>query len=218
LIDCILLWLIVKMNTKKALIIFTRNPELGKCKTRLAKTVGNESALAIYKFLLDHTVSITKNLSVDKFVYYSNEITENDIWDSTIYNKQVQTGNDLGEKMNNAFSEVFQKGYTHAIVIGSDMYDLSQTDLETAFQAFNENNYVIGPAEDGGYYLIGMKTATPQLFKNKNWGTGTVLADTLKDLEKLNYNLLDERNDVDYYEDIKDIEAFKPMLTSIKYK
>jgi glycosyltransferase A (GT-A) superfamily protein (DUF2064 family) len=119
-------------NTKSEnlLLIFTRNPELGKCKTRLAKTVGDESALKIYKFLLDHTVSITKQLDVDKAVYYSVKVRENDIWDETIYTKYQQEGEDLGIRMQHAFEQGFKDGYKNIIIIGSDMYDMSQEDLE----------------------------------------------------------------------------------------
>ena len=92
------------MKNNNLLIIFTRNPELGKCKTRLAATIGNFAALEVYKLLLGHTVSITKNLGLDKEVYYSNKPIENDIWNSTIYHKKQQQGEDLGERMLHALS------------------------------------------------------------------------------------------------------------------
>lgn len=199
-------------TSKKALLIFTRNPELGKVKTRLAKSVGDESALEIYKFLLKHTVEITKNLNVDKFVFYSENIHREDIWDSDIFRKKLQSGNDLGEKMANAFSEIFEMGYEKAIIIGSDMFDLDKKDLETAFEALQTNQYVIGPATDGGYYLLGMKEENTAIFKNKDWGTNSVLKATLADLKDEKYILLEERNDVDYYEDIKEVDAFKQFL------
>lgn len=189
-------------TSKKALIIFTRNPELGKVKTRLAKTVGDESALNIYKFLLQHTVEITKDLHVDKYVFYSEEIHKNDAWDSDIFRKRLQSGNDLGEKMHNAFVEVFNMGYEMAIVIGCDMFEMERMDLETAFEALQTNSFVIGPAQDGGYYLLGMKESKEKVFLKKEWGTSTVLEQTLKDLEGENLLLLEERNDIDYYEDI----------------
>jgi hypothetical protein len=97
-------------------------------------------------------------------------------------------------------------------VIGSDMYDLSQDDLEQAFKELEKNDFVVGPAEDGGYYLLGMKKYKPQLFEDKTWGTDTVLKDTLADLKKEKVALLETRNDVDYYEDIKNIKAFGPFL------
>ncbi len=201
------------MKQKNVLMIFTRNPELGKCKTRLAATVGDQAALDIYKFLLQHTVRITKELDVTIEVHYSVKVREHDLWDPKIYTKKQQSGDDLGQRMENAFAAGFANGYQHIIIIGSDMYDLSQKDIEDAFHALASHDYVIGPAEDGGYYLFGMKSLNSQVFKNKVWGTETVLEDTLKDLQKQNIKLLEERNDVDYYEDIKDIAAFQQFLS-----
>ncbi len=202
--------------SKKALIVFTRNPELGKCKTRLAATIGDQSALDVYRFLLDHTVKITAPLRADVYVYYSEKIKEIDIWDTTVFRKKQQQGHDLGAKMQNAFTEVFKMGYQKAIIIGSDMYDITTQDLEAAFSTLEDNNFVIGPAQDGGYYLLGMKHLKPPLFKNKKWGTNTVLGDTLKDLELENMAILAEKNDVDYYEDIKDIAVFKKFFPHLK--
>jgi len=202
--------------SKNLLLIFTRNPELGKGKRRLAATVGDQAALDIYQFLLDHTVKITKNLYAEKEVYYSEEIWEHDIWDNSKYGKKLQQGSDLGGRMANAFLAGFENGFEKIIIIGSDMYDLSQEDLENAFKELQKNDFVVGPAEDGGYYLLGMKTYTPPLFKDKNWGTETVLTDTLKNLENEKTAILDSRNDVDYYEDIKDIDAFAPFLKHIE--
>ncbi len=204
---------ILKLKEKNLLMIFTRNPELGKCKTRLAATIGDQAALEIYKFLLEHTASITQDLNVTKEVHYSIKIRKNDLWDGSIYSKKQQIGEDLGLRMEYAFKQGFSEGYQKIIIIGSDMYDLSKKDLEEAFDALNNYDYVIGPAEDGGYYLFGMKSLNSQVFKNKTWGTETVLQDTLKDLEKQNVKLLEERNDVDYYEDIKDIAAFQKFLS-----
>ena len=194
------------------LLIFTRNPELGKCKTRLAAKIGDDAALEVYKFLLKRTVAFTRSLDCGKFVYYSEDIWENDIWDNQLYQKKLQQGDDLGKRMENAFKDGFDSGFKKIIIIGSDMYDLSQTDLEVAFSTLDTHDYVIGPAEDGGYYLLGMKVENPKLFQDKEWGTASVLSDSLKDLAKENLFLLPEKNDVDHYEDIKDIEAFRPFL------
>ncbi|WP_347373147.1 TIGR04282 family arsenosugar biosynthesis glycosyltransferase [Aequorivita sp. Q41] len=203
-----------QLTSKKALIIFTRNPELGKVKTRLAKTVGDESALKIYKFLLNHTVEITKKINVDKFVFYSETINQNDIWDTDIFKKKLQTGKDLGDRMNNAFLELFKIGYEKVIIIGSDMFDLDKKDLDSAFAALYTKQFVIGPATDGGYYLLGMNELNPAIFQDKNWGTSSVLGKTLENLKDEKYLLLEERNDVDYYEDIKNVEAFQQFLPS----
>lgn len=201
---------------KHLLLILTRNPELGKCKTRLAAAVGDQAALDIYKFLLQHTVNITQDLPLEKWVFYSEEIWWDDLWDNTIFGKHQQVGSDLGERMQQAFKKGFEAGFEKIIIIGSDMYHLSQTDLEDAFDRLEKHDYVIGPAEDGGYYLLGMKTETPKLFSNKAWGTDSVLSDTLNDLKLENVAQLAERNDVDYYEDIKNIAAFAPFLKHMK--
>ncbi|WP_034885980.1 TIGR04282 family arsenosugar biosynthesis glycosyltransferase [Gillisia sp. JM1] len=197
------------MNPKNLLLIFTRNPELGKVKTRLAKDVGDQTALNIYKFLLHHTVSITKDLPITKEVYYSEQIHENDIWDTSIYNKKQQAGQGLGERMEHAFETGFKNGYSNIIIIGSDMYDITSEEINQAFEKLNDHDFVIGPAEDGGYYLLGMSKLKPALFANKEWGTNTVLNDTLQDLDKENKVLLEAKNDVDYFSDIEEHKAFQ---------
>ena len=198
--------------SKNLLLIFTRNPELGKVKTRLAKTIGNESALNIYKFLLNHTKEVTQDLNCDKAVYYSVKVRNNDIWDASNYQKHQQNGDDLGIRMKNAFQEAFDKSYEKVLIIGSDLYDLNPNHINEAFEKLNSNDVVIGPAEDGGYYLLGMKELHSEVFKNKDWGTSTVRQDTLNDLQNVSVHLLETLNDVDVFDDIKDNPAFEQFL------
>lgn len=202
----------MEQQTKNALLIFTRNPELGKVKTRLAKTVGDQSALDIYKFLLKHTKKVTEPLAADKQVHYSNSIGENDIWDNSNYQKHLQRGNDLGERMTRAFQDAFNQGYSKVIIIGSDLYDLSTEDLSQAFSYLEDHEVVIGPATDGGYYLLGLTNMMPEVFKNKAWGTETVFNDTLANVQSKKYLLLNPKNDVDVYDDIKDIDIFNQFI------
>ena len=194
------------------LLIFTRNPELGKCKTRLAASVGDETALAIYIFLLEHTVSVTKDLKVSKEVHYSEAIREEDLWDPVVYQKKMQWGSDLGERMANAFRAGFKAGYKKIAIIGSDLYDLSTENLVDAFKMLQANDIVLGPASDGGYYLLGMTHFIPDIFKNKDWGTSRVLEDTLADLKNKNVYLLETKNDVDVLEDIVNVPVFQHFL------
>ncbi|MDC0870292.1 TIGR04282 family arsenosugar biosynthesis glycosyltransferase [Flavobacteriaceae bacterium] len=200
------------MSHRNLLIIFTRNPVLGKVKTRLAKTVGDKTALDIYHFLLQKTKEVTNKISCDKKVYYSEKIIEDDLWDQSIYQKREQYGNDLGEKMKNAFNDSFKNNYEKIIVIGSDLFDLEPSHINEAFKKLNHNNVVIGPALDGGYYLIGLKKLHPKIFQNKNWGTSSVRKETLKNLEKVDVHLLPMLNDVDVIEDIKNHSAFTKFL------
>jgi rSAM/selenodomain-associated transferase 1 len=202
----------LKLPNDYLLLIFTRNPELGKCKTRLAATTGDETALEIYKFLLRHTVAITYKLEVHKRVYYADAIWDSDYWDASTYEKMLQAGSNLGERMRNAFDRGFKDGYSAIVVIGCDLLDFTQNDLEEAFTKLEVADYVIGPAYDGGYYLLGMHSPTPHLFADKSWGTQTVLGDTLSDLTGRDVALLPVRNDIDTWEDIKDDTEFNQFI------
>lgn len=202
----------MKLVSKNLIIIFTRNPELGKVKTRLAKTIGNESALNIYKFLLNHTEITIRGINCDKAVYYSIKVRNNDIWDKTVYQKHQQRGNDLGERMHNAFREAFSKGYKKVVIVGSDLYDLEAKDINYAFEQLSKCDVVIGPAVDGGYYLLGMKIMHSQIFQNKDWGTSTVFQSTINNLQNKRVFLLDELNDIDTYDDMKDNSILKKLI------
>lgn len=201
-----------KSNSENLLLIFTRNPELGKAKTRLAKIVGDKTALEIYKFLLDKTKEVTSKVTSDKAVYYSVKIRENDIWDANSYQKHQQVGEDLGIRMLNAFKNSFDAGYKKVMIIGSDLYDITSENIENAFDQLNSNDVVLGPAEDGGYYLLGMNALQENIFKNKDWGTASVRKDTLADLQDKAVFLLPTLNDVDVFEDIEHHPAFAQFL------
>lgn len=201
-----------KQNTQKALIIFTRNPELGKVKTRLATTIGDAAALEVYHKLLEHTVNITQTLKVDKFVFYSEQIQENDHWDTTIYSKELQKGTNLGERMYHAFELLFKKGYRQIVIVGSDIFELTTKNIQEAFTGLDTANFVVGPALDGGYYLLGMNTLNKSLFEHKKWGTSTVLKTTLKNLANEKVALLATKNDIDTYDDLKKSGEFNQFL------
>jgi hypothetical protein len=186
-----------------ALIIFTRNPELGKVKTRLAKTIGNKKALEVYQDLLSHTMKVTTTIDCDKFVFYDSSIKINDIWPTNLFEKKIQFGADLGAKMQNAFQELFNLGYKNCVIVGSDLFDLQANHFNEAFHILESNDAIIGPAEDGGYYLLGLKKIIPAIFSNKNWGTETVLAATLIDLLAFSVAFLEVLNDIDTFEDLE---------------
>ncbi len=189
--------------SKNLLLTFTRNPEIGKVKTRLAKSIGDAAALNIYEFLLNHTKEVIEKGAFDIAVYYSEKIKENDIWTGPKFTKYIQNGNDLGERMLKAFEEGFENSYTKIVIVGSDLYDLELSHINEAFDSLDKTEVVIGPAEDGGYYLLGLKRMIPRIFRNKKWGTETVSKDTLKDLQDLSVHLLPTLNDIDVFEDIQ---------------
>ena len=185
------------------IMVFVRNPELGRVKTRLAKSVGDQAALETYKTLSKHTFKIISEIDSDKLIFYSDKIQDNDIWTATNCKKQIQTKGDLGQKMLAAFQYGFSLGYQKILIIGSDLYSLRPKHIESAFEQLENYDVVIGPALDGGYYLLGLNFMIPKIFKQKQWSTSSVLKETLSDLKEFNVNLLEPLNDIDTYEDLK---------------
>lgn len=188
----------------RALIIFVRNPEKGKVKTRLAATLGADHALEIYRELLAHTAAITSALTgVSKYIFYAGSIAEHNTWNNDLYLKMPQADGDLGEKMEAAFKEVFSRGHTEVAIIGSDCPGLTTEALLLAFKSLGTSDVVIGPANDGGYYLLGMKAHFKEFFQQKQWSTPGVYEATLGDARrlKLSYHSLPELIDIDTEED-----------------
>ncbi|MEQ8417228.1 MAG: TIGR04282 family arsenosugar biosynthesis glycosyltransferase [Imperialibacter sp.] len=190
--------------TKEALIIFVKNAELGKVKTRLAKDIGDEKALDVYLELLQHTKDITADLSQDKYVFYSSFIPEDDIFSNSGYILKQQNGDDLGERMSNAFEEVLGLGYERAAIIGSDCLELETLYIEKAFECLAFRDFIIGPARDGGYYLLGMKTFDSGIFKGIEWSTSSVYKKTTDYIESQNkdFHKLPPLSDVDTIDDL----------------
>jgi len=195
------------------LLIFTRNPELGKVKSRLAQGVGQENALEIYKKLLQHTHDVVIQINCVRRIGYSVAIRSNDLWEDSLFKKFQQQGDDLGQRMEQAYRDAFNQGHEKVIIIGSDLYDLRPHHITQAFEALKNNDIVIGPAQDGGYYLLGMKKILPAIFKNKKWGTETVLQETLTHLQEHKVRTLETLNDIDYANDLKPYPAFAHYLT-----
>jgi rSAM/selenodomain-associated transferase 1 len=186
------------------LIIFIKNPIRGKVKTRLAADIGAEKALDVYLQLVELTRKAALGVNCTRNVFYS-ESMDNDSWDEDRFNKFVQQGESLGERMKNAFDQVFALGAQKAVIIGSDCPELSSEIVADAFQVLDSKDVCIGPALDGGYYLIGMKRPLPFIFENKTWSTDSVLGATTQDLDsnKLNYGFLKPLSDLDTIDDLK---------------
>ncbi len=186
-----------------ALLLFIRNPEPGKVKTRLAAGVGHEKALEVYRFLLEHTRQTAEAVTARRLLFYSETMAENDGWDPLIFEKHLQTGHDLGERMFNAFETAFEAGATHVVIVGSDCPELTSAHLDEAFQLLDAHDAVLGPSADGGYYLLGLKKNAPELFENMTWSVDTVFGETVKRLKNTGKSvaLLPVLNDIDTEED-----------------
>jgi rSAM/selenodomain-associated transferase 1 len=179
---------------------------MGAVKTRLAATMGNERAFDIYNRLSLHTKEITRSISADKIVCYSEHIETVDLWPIASYRKGLQEGFDLGERMMNAFASGFKKRYDAICVIGTDCFELTATLIEEAFDALKSHDAVIGPARDGGYYLLGMRQLHSEIFAGKQWSTDSVFQETIRDFETLGltYVKLKTLRDVDVEGDLPD--------------
>ena len=187
----------------KQLIIFVKNKIPGKVKTRLAAGIGQEKAMEVYDKLLVHTHETTRCLDCDKTVCFSEEIETDSLWADGNFQLAQQQGQDLGERMLRAFDSQFAKGAERVCIIGSDTFEIKAEIIQAAFKALQDHDVVVGPASDGGYYLLGMKELQPELFQHKNWSTESVLNQTLADIRQLHlsYAFLPELNDIDQKED-----------------
>ncbi|SHG26185.1 hypothetical protein SAMN05443144_1236 [Fodinibius roseus] len=186
------------------LLIFIKNPERGKVKTRLAETAGDDTALEVYQKLLRITQSVTDQMNIHREVWYSRFIEQNDIWSGGQYKKKRQRGKDLGGRMKLAFREAFARGSGRVVIIGSDCPGLRPPILRQAFRLLRDHKVVVGPARDGGYYLLGMKEFYPALFDRKKWSTSAVCEQTIQQLDemKVSYRILPELNDIDTQQDL----------------
>ncbi|WP_299120115.1 TIGR04282 family arsenosugar biosynthesis glycosyltransferase [uncultured Winogradskyella sp.] len=187
--------------TDALVIVFVKNIKLGTVKTRLAKTIGDFGAFEVYSELVKITEKATERLDFDKRIYFSNSVVDTK-WQNDF--KTVQNGVDLGERMLNAFKDGFEAGYKKIVLIGSDLPDINSNHITKGIEALDENDVVFGPAEDGGYYLVGLSKMEASIFINKPWSQSNLLDETLQELQKrqVSVSTLEPLNDIDTYEDL----------------
>lgn len=171
---------------KSAIIIFIKNPDPGRVKKRLALSLGDDKALGVYKQMLDHTRHITKALSTDRFLYYDRAVDKNDTWPNDLYIKKRQSGPDIATRIIHALKNVFNLGYEHIVIIGSDCLELDERIIRLAFRQLEHFDTVLGPTRDGGFYLLGINQLYPELFKATGWGTAQLTPEVLKIIHRLN--------------------------------
>ncbi|EOQ87297.1 transferase 1, rSAM/selenodomain-associated [Leptospira yanagawae serovar Saopaulo str. Sao Paulo = ATCC 700523] len=185
--------------SEKKLIIFAKQPKLGQVKTRLAHAIGDTKALDVYEELLQITESVTSNLDADKIVYWDQIPELPNPYFTFGFRHFTQTSGDLGSKMANAFQNEFQESNGKVLIIGTDCPYLNPSIFSDAYKALDHSDFVIGPAIDGGYYLLGMKEYLPFVFRGIPWSTESVLKLTLEAIKKnhFRYSLLKELDDID---------------------
>jgi rSAM/selenodomain-associated transferase 1 len=194
------------MSKSIALVLFVKNARRGHVKTRLASFLGDEMALKIYLALCERVRDVCLHFPGTCYVYYSEFVPEEeDMWSDSFFIKKTQsTSPDLGERMKSAITELCPS-YESVLLLGTDIPHLTIDILKDASQALNENELVIGPSLDGGYYLIGMKETHEFLFDDMIWSVDTVLDESIQRAikNKLYYHLLKPLPDIDTFEDWK---------------
>jgi hypothetical protein len=199
------------MNEHTIVMVFLKAPVLDTVKTRLAAALGSSAALDLFRcFILDTVESLTRIRLHVRICYTPAREKDAVAALLPLQNDLVpQEGKDLGERMENAFRRAFSEGFTRAVLLGSDIPDLPRGIVEDACTSLSTAAVVLGPATDGGYYLIGSTCSgfCPDLFRGVPWSTPDVLAVTLEKANAagLKVHLLPQWNDVDSVEDLKEL-------------
>lgn len=196
----------------RCLLFFVKKPERGKVKSRLAAVIGGDSAVRLYKNLVAQMLSTLREGTFPLYICFFPKNAQKPIknWLGREYCYLPQNGTDLGERMRNGFMEAFEMGFKRVVLIGSDIPDLPLELIEEAFTSLHKNDVVIGPAFDGGYYLIGFKdkTFSPQVFEGIAWGTQNVFDETMKKLKRFRrvVHTLPYQRDIDTVEDLMHLD------------
>jgi uncharacterized protein len=201
------------MSIRPTILVFLKYPKAGQVKTRLAKDIGAVEAMRVYENLVAHQLAqIPTSWNVE--IYYHGTEDEKEMlnWLGSGYNYFPQVDGDLGVKLESAFAESFSRGARVCIAIGGDCPYLGEEILIRAVQILEVGDMVIGPATDGGYYLIGMPRFLKGIFDNVEWSCDETLRMTIRNIENksFKYQLINELEDVD------DLESYQRAKGIIK--
>jgi uncharacterized protein len=191
-------------SAERTLLVFVRAPVAGTVKTRLARDIGEPAALAVYRRLVERTLGAARAIARDGIrvrVHHAPSDAGDEVraWIGPGPDLLPQGDGDLGERMARAFDGAFRDGATRVVIVGSDLPDVSPGLIRRAFRGLEERPAVLGPALDGGYYLLGLRAPAARLFTGVPWGTGRVLQVTLERLRREGRDpvLLEPLRDVD---------------------
>ena len=194
---------------KQRLIIFSRYPEPGKTKTRMIPALGDQGAADLQRQMTEHTLVQGRNLTnlvpltiEVHFTGGNQQLMAEWLGQDLVY--QLQSQGNLGQRMTSAFAKAFAAKMNKVVMIGIDCPDLNDNLLTQAFSSLHDHDLVLGPAADGGYYLIGLRRFLPELLQNISWGTDQVFSQTVSIAKQLDLAIayLDTLNDVDRPEDL----------------
>jgi rSAM/selenodomain-associated transferase 1 len=208
-------------NQDTCILLFVKYPEKGKVKLRLSRDLHKEVVQELYRCFVQDTLAMIKKIEVLFFICFYPPNTQNKFqsWLGSTLLFLPQNGKDLGERMKNSLTEVFAKGFHKAIIIGSDSPDMPEDFIKQAFTILETKDVVLGPAVDGGYYLIGFRTTTftPSVFEDIHWGSPLVFQETLMKIKQAHRSvgLLPVWSDIDTIIDLKNLVS-RTRNTSFK--
>lgn len=190
----------------QVLQIFVKHPIAGQTKTRLAAGIGHPKALEAYRRLLARMKGIACSLpaSINVEIWYGNQIPAEDLWADSPFPRFLQSGEDLGARMEGAIQTALNKGADKVVLVGSDLPDLTAEVVLEAFETLGDADVVLGPSDDGGYYLVGMKKIQSMIFRKMTWSVENVLENTRQRLanHQKSWGELVPLNDLDTIEDL----------------
>ena len=205
------------MQTDSAIIVFVKYPEPGKVKTRLAAKIGNALAADIYSYFVQETFFVMKQVkTAEKFVAFSPQEREKDFFQffksEGTWFPQLKSQS-LGDRIHHAMNYVLQQGYRRVVAIGTDSPSLPAEYVAQALEELKKHDTVVGPSEDGGYYLIGARKAPKELFQQIDWSTDKVFEQTIARTKEydLSVQILPAWYDVD------DIETLVKLSHQVKF-
>jgi rSAM/selenodomain-associated transferase 1 len=196
-------------NNNYCILFFVKYPEKGKVKSRLSSKLSEKFTVNLYKMFVKDLLFTLNKTEYHKIVCYypENYIEKFKNWLGKNYNFYPQQGENLGIRMKSCFDFAFNQDFEKVIIIGSDSPDLSESIFKKAFISLNENDSVIGPTYDGGYYLLGFKKNyySSKVFEEINWSTNSVFKETMNKLnsENIKTDVLSYWRDIDTIDDLK---------------
>lgn len=199
------------MSLRGCVLYFVKVPAKGTVKSRLAEAVGADAAVEIYRRFVRDFLATLDRVSQPSVICYHPASAGRDIeaWLGPSRSYLPQEGPDLGGRMRDAFLRAFSRGFDRALLIGSDIPDLPPCVIEEAFDALRDHDAVMGPASDGGYYLIGFRrdSLVDEVFTGLTWSTGTVFSETMEifRLRGTSVHVVQEWRDVDTIDDLRDL-------------
>jgi rSAM/selenodomain-associated transferase 1 len=188
-----------KVSSKQNIIlVFTKGTDFGQVKTRLRPFLNNVQSMELHLAFLQDTLEKIKSLNIHGSLYV---VGDPDFHFKNSFPIFPQNGNDLGSRLHNAFEDQFMN-HDRIVVIGTDSPDLPTGRIQEAFLSLQNHDAVIGPTEDGGYYLLGLSKMIPTVFETIPWSTNEVFQKTLEKLHGYKTHVLESHYDVDVIEDL----------------